>query len=86
MKKKVVGLGDELREVFSRRKSNYFTGVVKGLSGKSSLLVMFQDRFEKDLNSNQLTVVTSNRISVTEETEVPTIFTKPEEAFNLEEV
>ena len=43
----------------------------------------FQDRCEKRLTSNPLTTVTVDRISVTKESKVPTIYMKPEESVYL---
>ena len=40
-----------------RRLRKEFTGVVQGVSGKKRFLVRFQNGFEKDMTSNQPTVV-----------------------------
>ena len=53
--------------------SNYLTVVFQVLSGKKSFLVRFQDGYEKDLTSNQLTVVIVEKSPLEEEPEVPTI-------------
>ena len=47
MKAKVVDLEDEVREGFSRRISKELNGEVQGVSGNRSVLVRFQDVFEK---------------------------------------
>ena len=43
----------------------------------------FQDICEKDLTSNQLTIVTLEKIPMNEEPEVPTISVVPDETVNL---
>ena len=45
---------------------------------------MFQDRYKKDKNSNQLNVMALDRIPMNKEAKVPMISTKPEEAVDLE--
>ena len=55
---KVGELEDELREGFFTRPRKYFTCVVQELYGKRSFLVRLQDGCDKDLTSNQLTVMT----------------------------
>ena len=45
-------------------------GVVPVLSVKRIFLVIFQDECDKDLNSNQLTIVIIDRSPVTEEASV----------------
>ena len=66
MKAKVVDLEDEVREGFSRRISKELNGEVQGVSGNRSVLVRFQDVFEKYVSSNQLTVMTVEKIPVNE--------------------
>ena len=55
------------------------TGVVRGVSGRRRSLVRFQNGYEKNLSSNQLTVVISHKILVEEEPEVSTIPEIPED-------
>ena len=52
MKSKVGELKEEVREIFSRRLTNYLTGVVKGVFGKRMFLVRFQYGNEKNLTLN----------------------------------
>ena len=61
-----------------------FNGVVQGFFGKKRFFVGFQDGFEKDMTSNQLTVVVVEKIPVTEEYEVLRISGKPNRTFPLE--
>ena len=58
VKAKVVDVEDEVREVFTRSIRKYLTCVVQGLSGNRRFLEIFKYGREKDMNSNQLTVVT----------------------------
>ena len=84
MKAKVQELEDEVREGFSRRTRKELTGMVQGVSGKMRFLGRFQDGCDKDLTSNQLTVVTVDRSPATEEAEILMISAKHEEAVDLE--
>ena len=63
----------------SRRMRKEFTGVVKGVSDRRRFLVRFQNGCEKNLSSNQLTVVTAHEILVEEAPEVSTIPEIPED-------
>ena len=54
-------------------------GVVKAISGKRKLLVRFHDGCEKNLSSNQLTVVAAHEILVEEAPLVSTIPEIPED-------
>ena len=54
------------------------TGVVQGISGKRRLLVRFQDRCEKFMTSNQLTVMKVERITMTKEAKVLKISVIPD--------
>ena len=83
VKAKVGTLEDEVREGFSRWLREDFIDMVQGLSGKRRLLVRFWDGCEKDLTLNQLTVVTVERIPMTEEYEVPMISAIPCETIDL---
>ena len=47
--------------------------IVQGFYGKRSLFMMFQNGFENDVTSKQLTLVTVDNISVDKEPEVTTI-------------
>ena len=60
--------------------------MVQGLSGKRRLLVRFQDGCEKDMTLNQLTVVTVEKVPMTEEYEVPMISAIPCETIYLKKV
>ena len=64
---KVGDLEEDLREGLLRRLSKELAGVVQGVSGKRRLLVRFQDGFDKDLNSNQITTTTIEKIPMDEE-------------------
>ena len=55
------------------------TGVVHGVLGRRRFLVRFQNGCEKNLSSNQLTVVTAHKILVEEAPEVSTIPEIPED-------
>ena len=55
------------------------TGVVQAISGKRRLLVRFHDGCEKNLSSNQLTVVAAHEILVEEAPLVSTITEIPED-------
>ena len=57
VKAKVGDIEEEIREGFSGRLRKDMTGVVQGVVGKRRYLVSFQDRLEKDMSSNQLTIV-----------------------------
>ena len=63
----------ELRAGNSVRKSKELTDAVQGVSGRRRLLVSFKNWCEKNLSSNQLTVVIVDKIPVEEEPEVSTI-------------
>ena len=58
--------------------------MVKGVFGKRRLLVRFQYGVEKDQTSNQLTVITVERIPVTKEVYFPTIYVIPDETSGLD--
>ena len=64
---------DEVRYLFSRWLRKKLAGVSQGVSGKMILLVRYQDGCEKDLNLNQLTIITLEEIPLSEESKVPTI-------------
>ena len=57
VKDKMSELEEKVRAGILRRMRNYLSGVAKGVSGKKRFLVRFQDRFKKNLSSNQLTIV-----------------------------
>ena len=57
------------------------TGVVKAISGKRKFLVRFHNGCEKNLSSNQITVVTAHEILVEEAPEVSMISEIPEDNF-----
>ena len=84
-KAKVSDLEDEIRELFSSRTRKVLTVVVEAIFGNRSFLVRFWygcDKGKKKLN--QPTIRTVDKIPMTEESEVPTISTKYEEAVGLE--
>ena len=83
MKEKVGELEDEVREVFFRRLSKYLTAVVHGLYVKRGLLVMFQNWFQKDMTSNELTAVTVDITPLTKEFDFPNISVLPDDKANL---
>ena len=60
VKFKVGELEEEVREGFFRRIRKLLTGVVQGVSGKKRFLVRFHDGCEKNLSSNQLTIVAAH--------------------------
>ena len=58
--------------------------MVQGVSGKKRFLVRFYNGFEKDMTSNQPTVVVVEKFLVTEESEVPRIYEQPNETVPLD--
>ena len=84
VKENVGELEYKVREVFYRHIMKEFTGVLQGLSVKNRFLVWFQDACEKDMTQNKLTVVTVERITITEEVEFPTIAMIPDDNVDLE--
>ena len=79
VKAKIGELEEEVRVGSSRRMRKEFTVVVQGVSGRRRFLVRFHDGCEKNLFSNQLTVVTAHEILVEEAPEVSTIPEIPED-------
>ena len=79
VKAKIGELEEEVRVVSSRRMRKELTGVVQGVSGRRRFLVRFQNGCEKNLSSNQLTVMTAHEILVEEAPEVSTIPEIPED-------
>ena len=57
VKAKVGELEDDIREGFLRRSRKEMTGVVQEIVGKIRYLVRFQDRLEKEISSNYLTIM-----------------------------
>ena len=57
VKSKIGEMEEEIREVFSRILRKKMTGVVQEVVGKRRYLVMLQYGLDKDILSNQLTVV-----------------------------
>ena len=84
MKSKVGELQDEVREVFTRRLRKNLTRVVQGVSGKSRLLVRFKDGYEKDMTSNQISVMTEEKIPMTKEADITMISVVPYDIIYLE--
>ena len=66
VKAKIGELEEEVRVGSARRMTKELTVVVKAISGKRKFLVRFHDGCEKNLSSNQLTVVTPHEILVEE--------------------
>ena len=79
VKAKIGELEEEVRVGSSRRIRKELAGVVQGVSGRRRLLVRFQNGCEKNLYSNQLTVVTAHEILVEDAPEVSTIPEIPED-------
>ena len=79
VKAKIGELEEEVRAGNSRRMRKELTGVVQGVSGRRRFLVRFQNRYEKNLSSNQLTVLIAQKILVEEEHAVSTITAIPED-------
>ena len=67
VKAKIGELEEELRAGNSRRMRKELTGVVQGVSVRRRFLVRFKNGYEKNLSSNQLTVVIVDKIPVEEE-------------------
>ena len=78
VKAKIGELEEELRTGSPRRTRKELTGVVQGVSGSRRFLLKFENGCEKNLSSNQLTVVIADKILVEEEPEVSTITEIPE--------
>ena len=68
VKAKIGELEEEVRVGSSRRIRKELTGVVQGVSGRRRFFARFQNGCEKNLYSNQFTVVTSHDILVEEAT------------------
>ena len=79
VKAKIGELEEEVRLGSSRRMRKELHGVVKCVSGRRRFLVRFQNGCEKNLSSNQLTIVTAHKILVEEAPEVSTITEIPED-------
>ena len=79
VKANIGELEEELRAGSSRRVRKGLNGVVQGVLGRRRLLVRFHNGCEKNLSSNQLTVVIAHKILVEEEPEVSTIPEIPED-------
>ena len=74
---KIGELEEEVREGSSRITRKELTGVDKRVSGKKSFLVRLQDGFEKNISSNQLTIVIVENIPEEKEPEVTAITNIP---------
>ena len=79
VKAKIGELEEEVRVGSSRRMSKELTGLVQSISGKRRFLVRFHDGCEKNLSSNQLTIVAAHEILVEEAPLVSTITEIPED-------
>ena len=64
VKAKIWELEEEVRVGSARRMRKELNGVVQAISGKRKFLVRFHDGCEKNLSSNQLTVVAAHEILV----------------------
>ena len=69
----ICELEEEVRAGNSRSMSKEFTVVVQGVLGRRRLLVRYKNGYEKNLSSNQITVVIVDKIPVEEEPLVSTI-------------
>ena len=58
--------------------------MVQGVSGKKSLLAMFQDGYKKNIFSNKLTIVIVNKKPEEKEPDVSAIYEIPEGKVKLE--
>ena len=79
VKAKIGELEGEVRAGSSRRMRKELTGLVQSVSGRRRFLVMFQNGCEKNLSSDQFTIVVVDKILVEEEPEVSTIPEIPED-------
>ena len=77
VKAKVGDMDDEIREGFPRRLRKDMTGVVQEVVGKRIYLVRLHDGLEKEMSSNQLTILVV-RSEVEEEIEVGEVDMIPE--------
>ena len=84
VKTKIGELEEEVMACSLRSMRKYMTGVVQGLLGNKRLLVSFQDGCEKNMSSNQLTIVIVEKILEEKEPEVYEIDEIPEEKVELE--
>ena len=84
VKAKIVELEEEVWVGSSRRTRKELTGVVQCVSGRRKFLVKFQNGCEKNLSSNQLTVVIVDKILGEEEPLVSTIPEIPEDQVEKE--
>ena len=85
VKEEVGELEEDIREIFSRRLRKEMSGVVQEVVGKRRYLVRFQDRGEKEMLLNQLSIVVF-RSEVEEEIEVREVEMIPEVGEELREV
>ena len=79
VKEKIGEFEEEVRVGSSRRMRKELTGVVQAILWKRKFLVRFHDGCEKNMSSNQLTVVTAHEILVEEAPLVSTIPEIPED-------
>ena len=83
LKGKIGELEEEVMTGNSIRMSKELTGVVQGVSGRRRFLVRFQNGCEKNMSSNQLTVVIVDKILVEEEPLVSMIPGIPEDQVEI---
>ena len=77
-------LENEATEVFTRRLMKKLTGVMEPVSDKNGFLVRFQGGFKKVLISNQLTTMTVDRRTNTEEEDMTKIYAITDETVDLD--
>ena len=78
MKAKVVDLGYEVRVGFSRQMRKALSGMEEEVYGKMWFFMRFEDKCDNYLTSNQITIMTVDRIHTTKEAKATTIYKKPE--------
>ena len=86
VKAKLGELEDEVREGLYSRMSKELNSVVKGVYGKSMLLVRFKYGVENDMDSNKLIIMKLYQRPVTKEAKVTTISAIPDEKADLEKI
>ena len=83
VKAKICEFEEEVRAGSSISTRKEFTGVVQGVSGGRRFLARFQNGCEKNLYSNQITVVIMEKIPEEKEPKVSEIPEIPEEQVEL---
>ena len=85
VKANIGELEAEAMKGFLRRIRKELTGVAQLISAKKRFLERFQYVWERDMNSNKITIVIVEKIPAEEEPEVPMNTEIPEEKLTLEE-